>query len=70
VVRLAHAFDLHHDRQVRHVQVGEEGGALMLRCDGYSETGPLAEPVAAARHLLELSCRMPIMIRSSASGRC
>ncbi|MBV9607974.1 MAG: HD domain-containing protein, partial [Acidobacteria bacterium] len=65
VVRLAHAFDLHHEGQVRRVQVGEEQGALVLRCHGYSETGPLAEPVAAARHLLEVSCRMPVLIRSS-----
>ena len=67
VVRLAHALDLLHKRQVRQLHVARQAGALVLHCDGYSETGPLAEPVAAARHLLEVGCRMPILVRSAAS---
>jgi HD superfamily phosphodiesterase len=67
VVRLAHALDLLHERQVRQVQVARQFGAVVLRCDGYSENGPLAEPVAAARHLLEVGCRMPVLVRSAPS---
>lgn len=64
VMRLAHAFDLAHDRQVQRVNVGTKEGALVMHCENYSETGPLAEPIAAARHLLEIGCGMPILIRS------
>ena len=64
VMRFAHAFDVSHDRNVQRMEVGAEQGMLVVRCDNYSHTGPLAEPIAAARHLLEVGCGMPIMIRS------
>jgi len=39
-----------------------------LRAEGYDQAGPLAEHLAAARHLLELACRRPILILPATEG--
>jgi len=64
ILRLANAFDLSHDRKVRKLHVGRHDGTLVVRGEGYDETGPNAERLAAARYLLELHCQMPILVRS------
>jgi len=67
VLRLANAFDLSHDERVRGLHVGKHDGSLSVRGEGYDETGPTAERLAAARYLLEINCHMPILVRSWAS---
>lgn len=64
ILRLANAFDLSHDQKVRRLHVGRHDGSLIVRGEGYDEVGPMAERLAAARYLLEINCRMPILIRS------
>jgi CHAD domain-containing protein len=64
ILRLANAFDLSHEQKVRRLHVGRHNGTLVVRGEGYDELGPTAERLAAARYLLEINCRMPILVRS------
>jgi len=64
ILRLANAFDLSHERKVRRLHVGRHDGALIVRGEGYDETGPTAERLAGARYLLEVTCHLPILVRS------
>jgi CHAD domain-containing protein len=63
ILRLANAFDIPHKRQILKLELKQEGNVLVLTAPGYSEFGPGAEKIAAARHLLETMCRIPILIR-------
>jgi hypothetical protein len=44
------------------------GEILYITAPGYSENDASAEGLAAARHLLEITCRLPILIRATSSG--
>jgi hypothetical protein len=65
VLRLANAFDLSHDRAVSSIQVERNNGTIIIHGKGYSTTGPNAERIAAARHLLETSCQIAVVVRAS-----
>ncbi len=69
ILRLANAFDLSHDRKVRRLHIGRHDGTLIVRGEGYHEGGPTAERLAAARYLLEISCQIPILVRSWSPSR-
>jgi CHAD domain-containing protein len=62
ILRLACACDQQHDKQIRRVEVESSAPALTIRAMGYSEYTSLAEHLAAARHLLELSYHRPVFI--------
>jgi CHAD domain-containing protein len=63
ILRLANAFDLSHKRQIRKLELKQDGNVLILAVPGYSEFDADAEKIAAARHLLEMTCRIPILIQ-------
>jgi CHAD domain-containing protein len=63
VLRLANAFDSERDAQVHHLDVHEKNGILEVAAQGYSARDRIAENVAAARHLLELVYRRPVMVK-------
>lgn len=62
VLRLAKALDSHHGIAPR-LEVGLRDRVLLLQCAGYSPLDRSAEKVAAARHLLEMVLRLPVILR-------
>ena len=68
ILRLANAFDLSHEQKIRLLQVERSEGAIVIRGEGYRDSGPLAERIAAARHLLEVCCHAPILVRAKRWG--
>jgi len=63
MLRFANAFDGARDGQVQALQVGQKDGALIVSAAGYSPWTSEAEDICAARHLLELVLRKPILVR-------
>lgn len=68
ILRLACACDREHDRKIHRVTVESTDSVLAVRAAGYVEFTAQAEHLAAARHLLELSCGRAILVLSSAEG--
>jgi len=64
ILRLAHALDLNHDGAIRRIKVAKPGDYFVVYADGLNQASVLAEKIAAARHLLETSCQVPVLIRS------
>jgi CHAD domain-containing protein len=62
ILRLANALDFLHQRRVRKLTLKRTGEIIYVAIPGYSENDASAEKIAAARHLLETACRLPIMI--------
>jgi hypothetical protein len=68
ILRLACAFDRRRDGRISRFELESLTPICTLRAAGYDEAGPLAEHLAAARHLLELACRRPILILPATEG--
>ena len=68
ILRLACACDRQHDGRIRRFELESLTPVCTLRAEGYDEADPLAEHLAAARHLLELVCRRPILILPATDG--
>lgn len=64
ILRLANALDTHHDGRVSSVEVETEANTVVVRAEGYTEEEPMASVLAEARHLLEVACRRPILVRA------
>src|ERR1700733_4130395 len=64
ILRLADALDCERDARVTSVEVREQDGFLLVAAKGYSPRDRMAEQVAAARHLLELVYRRPVMVKA------
>jgi hypothetical protein len=47
---------------MRQLKLKLTGGVLHITASGYSPSDASAEKLAAARHLLEVACRLPILI--------
>jgi CHAD domain-containing protein len=62
VLRLACACDWQHDNKILSVNVESVSPVITVRAEGYIESAPLAEHIAAARHLLELTYRRPVFV--------
>jgi CHAD domain-containing protein len=62
ILRLACAFDWERNSQIAGIQIESLDPVITLRAKGYAESTPLAEHIAAARHLLELTCRKPVFV--------
>ena len=62
ILRLANSFDLHHQRRIQRLEIKRADGYLQIIAPGYSKNDAWAERIAAARHLLEISCELPILI--------
>jgi CHAD domain-containing protein len=63
ILRLANAFDLDHDGVVRRIKAARRGDYVVVYAAGLNPASRLAEKIAAARYLLEMSCRVPILVR-------
>ncbi|MGH9530036.1 MAG: hypothetical protein ACRD2S_08990, partial [Terriglobales bacterium] len=63
ILRLAHAFDAKHDGRIQRVRVEERTAFLVIVAEGYSPRDRMAEVIAAARHLLEIVYRRPVMVK-------
>ena len=64
VLRLANALDLCHEGAAPRLKVEDDQGTVIVRAPGFEPLGPAAEEVAAARYLLEVILRRPILIQS------
>jgi CHAD domain-containing protein len=76
ILRLANALDHDHDGTVQEVKVEANGRGLVVHAEGLHDSSELAEKIAAARHLLEVSCGCAVLVkgrsiadRPSPSGR-
>jgi CHAD domain-containing protein len=69
ILRLANALDDDHDGVVRRVAINRSEGFVILRAEGLQAQSALAEKIAAARHLLEVTCGLPILVRPLTKGR-
>src|SRR3989442_145250 len=69
ILRLANTLDFGHTSCVRELRVEQEPGAVVIRAEGYTEEEPLASRLAASRHLLEMVCNRPVMIRPATGPR-
>ena len=63
ILRLADALDYPHQRRVRQLVLKRTGEVIRICVQEYSEYDASAEMLAAARHLLETACRLPIVIQ-------
>ncbi|MGH9516774.1 MAG: CHAD domain-containing protein [Terriglobales bacterium] len=60
ILRLACACDWEQNSEIASLQVESLDPLITVRAKGYVESTPLAEHIAAARHLLELTYRKPV----------
>jgi exopolyphosphatase/guanosine-5'-triphosphate,3'-diphosphate pyrophosphatase len=63
ILRLASAFAADLSGRTQRFEVHEEGRIIVIAAQGYNSRSRTAEGVAAARHLLEIVFRRPIMIK-------
>jgi CHAD domain-containing protein len=63
ILRLANAFDSERNGQVQRLEVSQQNGFFLIAAQGYSARDRTAEKVAAARHLLEVAYRRPVMVK-------
>jgi CHAD domain-containing protein len=63
ILRLANALDDDHDGAIRRVAINKSEGFVILRAEGLQAQSTLAEKIAGARHLLEVTCGLPILVR-------
>jgi hypothetical protein len=69
VLRLAEAFDADHSGRIHGLSVQEHTGFILITAEGYVARDPLAEKIAAARHLLETVSRCPVLVKPRAVKR-
>ncbi len=62
ILRLASSFDVTPQGRINRLELKREGDVLILTAPGYSGSDRMAEKLAAGRHLLESSLRLPILI--------
>jgi CHAD domain-containing protein len=62
VLRLANSLDTRNGVQ-RHLKVALDDKVVLVQASGYSPLDRSAEEIAAARHLLELILRRPVLVR-------
>jgi CHAD domain-containing protein len=68
ILRLARVLALDVGEKIESLEVEQTPNSILISAAGYSEMGPLAEKAAQARHLLEVACRRPVMIRNAQPG--
>jgi len=67
ILRLACACDREPDARIQRVEVESWAPVLTVRAEGYAAATPLAEHLAAARHLLEIAYQRPVFILPAVS---
>ena len=63
ILRLANALDGARDGSIRRVNLKRDAGFIVVHAEGMRTDSTLAERVAGARHLLEVACGLPILVR-------
>ena len=63
ILRLANALDHDHDGTVKDVAVEVNGRGVVVHAEGLANSSKLAEEIAAARHLLEVSCGCAVLVK-------
>jgi CHAD domain-containing protein/HD superfamily phosphodiesterase len=63
ILRLADAFDAERNGAIGSLEVGWRKDFIVVQAQGYSPLDPVAERVSAARHLLEVVYRRPVMVK-------
>jgi CHAD domain-containing protein len=63
ILRLANALDDERDGQIKHIKVGQKANYIVIEAEGLRPDSVLAEKIAAARHLLEINCGLPVLVR-------
>lgn len=69
VLRLANALDAGHARTVRSIQVVRTAETVTLLAHGYVEDPATTPGIAIAKHLLETSCGLPVVLRGLGAGK-
>jgi CHAD domain-containing protein len=62
ILRLATAFGCMPQHRIHKLDLRKSAEAVYIEAPGYDGTDPYAEQLAAARHLLETACQLPILI--------
>jgi len=63
ILRLANALDDEHDGQIKRIKVSHHANYILIQAQGLRQDSMLAEKIAASRHLLEINCNLPILVR-------
>lgn len=63
VLRLANALDAEHNGAIRRITIAKSDGFVIIRAQGLLAESSLAEKIAGARHLLEITCGLPILVQ-------
>jgi len=63
ILRLANALDAEHDGAVRRISIGKNNGYVVIGAQGLRADSSLAEKIAGARHLLEITCELPVLVQ-------
>lgn len=69
ILRLAAALDSEHDGHITRLDIESTGSSVIIHAEGYSPRTNAAERVAAARHLLEVTCKVPVFVKQASSRR-
>jgi CHAD domain-containing protein len=64
ILRLANALDDEHDGQIQRIKVNLNSNYILIQAQGLRQDSVLAEKIAAGRHLLEINCGLPILVRA------
>ena len=63
ILRLANALDADHDGSIQRFTVARSDGFVIVQAAGLMAESSLAETIAEARHLLEITCNLPVLVR-------
>ena len=63
ILRLANALDDERDGQIQRIKVNQHANYIVIQAQGLRQDSMLAEKIAAARHLLEINCGLPVLVR-------
>lgn len=63
ILRLANALDADHNGSIQRFTVGRSDGFVVLHATGLIADSSLAETIAEGRHLLEITCNVPVLVR-------
>jgi CHAD domain-containing protein len=63
ILRLANALDDEHDGQIKRIKVSHHANHILIQAQGLRQDSMLAEKIAAGRHLLEINCGLPVLVR-------
>ncbi len=63
ILRLANSLDSDHDGCIKRIKVRQDERHILIQAEGLRLDSPLAERIAGARHLLEITCDLPVLVR-------